>query len=170
MATLLDAARQTLADVRAVVRAYRRPSLNAELTSARQVLEAAGIHCEIRMPGEEPPGDDAEPLGPVLFEAVTNVLRHAQATGCRIVVEVTDQWYRMSVTNDGVAEPMSTGGDDGTGLAAAREHVSAVGGSLHAAPEPSGSFRLVAEIPRRSADHDAVSDPTGTDCDPPVNP
>lgn len=167
---LLDAARQTLADVRTVVRAYRRPPLNAELTSARQVLEAAGIHCEIRMPGDDPPGDDAEPLGPVLFEAITNVLRHARATTCRIVVEVTPRRYRMSVTNDGTVDPVSTGGDDGTGLAAAREHVAAAGGTLHAAPEPPGSFRLVAEIPRGSADHDSVSGRTDTESGPSVNP
>lgn len=169
IAVLLDAARQTLAEVRTVVRAYRRPPLNAELTSARQVLEAAGIHCEIRIPGDEPPGDDAEPLGPVLFEAVTNVLRHARATGCRIVVEVTARRYRMSVTNDGAVEPVSTGGDDGTGLAAAREHVAAAGGTLHAAPEPPGSFRLVAEIPRGSAGHYSVPDQSGTESGPPVN-
>lgn len=170
IAALLDAARQTLADVRTVVRAYRRPPLNAELTSARQVLEAAGIHCEIRMPGDEPPGDDAEPLGPVLFEAVTNVLRHARATTCRIVVEVTPRRYRMSVTNDGTVEPVSTDGGDGTGLAGAREHVAAAGGTLHAAPEPPGSFRLVAEIPRRPAGHDCVSARTDPESGPSVNP
>jgi len=150
LATLLDAARHSLADVRAVARAYRRPSLDVELTSARQVLEAAGVRCEIRVSATEPPGEDAAPLGPVLFEAITNVLRHARARSCAIVVEVEADRYRMSIANDGVGEPTGTAGGAGTGLAGAREHVEAAGGTLHAAPEPPGSFRLTAEIPRRT--------------------
>lgn len=150
LTTLLDAARQSLTDVRAVARAYRRPSLDAELTSARQVLEAAGVRCEIRLDADEPPGEDAAPLGPVLFEAITNVLRHAQARTCLIVVEAEAGWYRMTITNDGADEATGTGGGGGTGLAGAREHVTTAGGTLHAAAEPPGSFRLTAEIPRRS--------------------
>lgn len=150
LTTLLDAARQSLADVRTVARAYRRPSLDAELTSARQVLEAAGVHCEIRVRDGEPPGEDAAPLALVLFEAVTNVLRHARARTCVIVVETEPGSYRMSIANDGVGARPRTGGGGGTGLATAREHVEALGGTLEAAPEPPGSYRLMAEIPRRT--------------------
>ena len=72
-------ARDALTQVRAAVRGYRSAGFASELKAARETLETAGIQVETQI--------DAPPLSPAqegvialaLREAVTNVVRHAQA-------------------------------------------------------------------------------------------
>jgi two-component system sensor histidine kinase DesK len=64
-------------------------------------------------------------LALVLREAVTNVLRHAQARRCRLSLEQVGDVYRLEVSDDGrgVAAP------EGLGMQGIRERVAAVGGA-----------------------------------------
>lgn len=94
-------ARQALADVRATASGIREVRLATEIASGRAVLEAAGILAHT--PSSLPPlnDDDAELLGYVVREAITNVLRHSDASNCHIEV------------GEGLVEVR----DDGVGLA-----------------------------------------------------
>ncbi|MCM0621921.1 sensor histidine kinase [Nocardioides bruguierae] len=132
---LRDLAREALAEVRATVTGLRAAVLTDELAAARSALEAAGVAA--RMP------DDGGALDPALHpaaawavrEAVTNVVRHAHATACR--VELLPAGVR--VLDDGVG---LRGSAPGNGLRGLRERVAAVDGLLEVADRPGGGTVL----------------------------
>jgi signal transduction histidine kinase len=82
----------------------------------------------------------------VVQEALTNALKHARPT--RVAVELTYAGNRLDVDvwNDGV-DDTSRGSGTGHGLLGMRERVSLYGGSLEAAREAAGGFRVLASIP-----------------------
>jgi signal transduction histidine kinase len=86
-------------------------------------------------------------------EALTNVIKHAQATEIRLSLDGDDKIVRLIVSDNGVgcdlaeaAEPM---GEKGWGLHIMAERAEAVGGScwIEANPSETG-LRVIAEIPR----------------------
>lgn len=122
-------ARQALADVRATASGMREVRLASEVASARSVLQAAGVEC--RTPAALPVLDDAraEVFGYVVREAVTNVVRHAEASVCTI--DVGDG--TVSITDDG----RGLRGDAArTGLRGLAERVAAAGGTLEVTSSP----------------------------------
>jgi two-component system, NarL family, sensor histidine kinase DesK len=138
-------ARESLTEVRALVRDTRTTDLVAELAGARAVLDSAGVVLVVH-------GDPAtlDPtarnvLGRVLREAMTNVLRHAQPSHCTITVDVDGGAARLRVDNDGALPPGGT--DPGTGLVALRRYLDEHSGRLDAGLTPEGVFRLDAELP-----------------------
>jgi two-component system sensor histidine kinase DesK len=116
--------REALTEVRAAVRGYRSLGFESEVRAARQILETAGVRVE----------SDVEPSGLsvaqenvaalALREAVTNVLRHAEATCCRLSLRRKGQFCELEIADDG------RGGAhrEGSGLAGMRERVEALGG------------------------------------------
>lgn len=128
-------AQEALTEVRQVVAGYRTPELASELLGARSLLQSSGI--EVRIVGEA--GDDApEVLAWVAREAVTNVLRHANATHCEIRVSPQS----VEIMNDG-----APGGarEFGSGLSGLRDRMRAAGGTLDVTNE-SGTFTVRAVI------------------------
>lgn len=138
-------ARESLAEVRALVRDTRAIDLVAELAGARAVLDSAGVVLVVQ---GDPASVDATArnvLGRVLREAMTNVLRHAQPSRCMITIEVVDGTARLRVDNDGALPPDQD--DSGTGLIALRRYLDEHAGRLDAGLTPDGTFRLDAELP-----------------------
>ncbi|MCO1655397.1 sensor histidine kinase [Pseudonocardia humida] len=138
-------ARQSLTEVRAMVRETRETDLVTELKGARAVLQSAGIALIVR-------GDPAtvgpkarNVLGRVLREAMTNVLRHAQPSHCTIEIEVVDGEARLRVANDGSLPPDGDG--TGTGLVALGRYLDEHAGRLDAGRAEDGTFRLDAVLP-----------------------
>lgn len=116
-------ARESLAEIRAVVAGLRVTRLSDELVAARAALDTAGIEVEII--------GYADSLDPrhrlvaawVLRESVTNIVRHSGATRC----EVTLESHRMVVADDGRG---AGGADEGHGLRGVRERVADSGGTV----------------------------------------
>ena len=133
-------AQESMADARKLVRGYRSIDVASELDGARSLLSAAGIATELV--GETSMLDEraAEAAAWVVREGVTNILRHSEATYCRI--ELTDNSIRL--INDH-PQP-STGRDDGTGLSGLRERLVAVDGTLHT-EQTTDEFTLTAALP-----------------------
>jgi two-component system, NarL family, sensor histidine kinase DesK len=149
MAELEGVARQSLSDVREAVAGYRRPQLSAELGSARQLLTAAGLACEITSPdGLSLPADADTVLAWAVREGVTNVVRHAQATSAAVRIAAVGQGVMAEITDNGRGHGP---GPAGSGLAGLGERVRQLGGSLIAGPAPSAGFRLQVTIPARPA-------------------
>jgi signal transduction histidine kinase len=96
--------------------------------------------------GAVPPEVDA--VGYVVVqEALTNVLRHADATVADVRVRRTEDVLEITVTDDGRAE--SPAGEPGArlGIPGMRSRVEALGGTLETGPLPDRGFRVRAVIP-----------------------
>ncbi len=126
-------ARQALTEVRRAVEGYRVEAgegLEQELAKARRALDSARVVLQVEM--EEPAvgprlGHRQEAvLALAVREAVTNVVRHARATRCRIALFFEAASTRLEISDNGC------GGADieGSGLAGMRERVEALGGRV----------------------------------------
>ncbi len=141
-------ARDSLAEVRAMVTGYRQRSLADELQGARDVLDAAGIAFSVNRDTSAPPAPVDSLLAWTVREGVTNVLRHSRAHHCEISLESSNGGFTVAIVDDGVGGVASAGG---SGLHGLRERVGAAGGRLEAGPGDAGGFRLHAYIPRAAA-------------------
>jgi two-component system sensor histidine kinase DesK len=133
--------REALAEVRKAVRGYRSESLLDEVANAERVLVAAGIAAEIDVHPQALPPDEDRALAYALREAVTNVVRHAQATRCSIRLTETGGRTRLEVLDDG------RGGlaPEGSGLSGMRERLRQVAGTLER--DGAHGTRLVMSLP-----------------------
>lgn len=131
---VLALSREAAGEVRLAVGGLHSPEWAGQLRSARTALEAAEI--EARLPG--PGGVPAEQqtlLAWCLREAVTNVVRHAQASVC--TVEAVPG--RLVVEDDGIG--LGSASDTGNGLRGMRERVRQAGGELIVGPAGAASDR-----------------------------
>lgn len=129
MGEVAAVARAALADVRETVAGYRTTSLCGEIETARALLSAAGVRVTTSVTaGPLPTAVDAC-AACVVREAVTNVIRHAQAGRCTVEVRREAGEIVVEVRDDGLG---AAGGDVvyGTGLTGLAERVAARGGAL----------------------------------------
>lgn len=87
----------------------------------------------------------------VVQEALTNVVRHAQATHAWVSLRLDDALV-VTVRDDGTAASAAPS-SGGHGIIGMRERVNALGGAFSAAPAPEGGFAVRAAFPitRRSS-------------------
>ena len=118
--------REALAQVRSAVKGYRSAGLDRELAHARETLETAGIQVESLIERPKIPAAYETVLVLALREAVTNVVRHAQATVCQLRVKNIGSWCELELADNG------RGGEtpEGSGLSGMRTRVEALGGTL----------------------------------------
>ena len=121
-----ETARRALGEVRETVSGYRSRGLGDELLQAAQTLEAAGV--ALQMPAVAPRlhAQHEATLALVLREAVTNVVRHAGASHCRVEINSTAASTRLVVADDGRGKIER----EGNGLRGMRERIVELGGSL----------------------------------------
>jgi two-component system sensor histidine kinase DesK len=147
MQEVAAAAREALAEVRTAVAGIRGATLAAEIERARRMLAAANVTSEVsaEVTPEDPEREAV--LAMALREAVTNVIRHAEARSCTIRLDGgPDGMLRLVVADDG------RGGDirEGAGLAGMRARLSAAGGALDVQSGGRGA-RVVAWLPGAAA-------------------
>jgi signal transduction histidine kinase len=80
----------------------------------------------------------------IIQEALTNVVRHARADTCRVLVDYGERELCIEITDDGVGSVTST---EGHGMAGIRERVRLHGGTFDASPLPGRGFRVAARLP-----------------------
>ncbi len=119
-------ARTALAEVRSAVAGYRAKGLGAELVNARRALAAAGVDLQATIDVPVLPAEHEAALALALREAVTNVLRHADAHHATIRAGATADEVTLEVGDDG----RGSRGPDGSGLAGMRERATALGGHV----------------------------------------
>jgi signal transduction histidine kinase len=78
----------------------------------------------------------------VACEALTNVVKHAQASGATVLVRIDESALEMEIADDGIG-----GVSDGEGLANMRDRVSALDGELTVHSPPGQGTRLKVRIP-----------------------
>src|SRR5215469_7520210 len=129
-----ELSRQALADVRAAVSSYRDVTLVGELARGRELLRAAGITADLPTATDVVDPARSELLGWAVREGLTNVVRHAHASSCTVLLSPDG----VEITDDGIGTPASAG----NGLRGLRERVTAAGGTVDAGPLQPGGWRL----------------------------
>lgn len=135
-------ARDGLADVRAALAGQSGGTLTHEVEASTQALKAAGITPRLAGDGSTIPADAGAVLAMTLREAVTNVIRHAEAGACAIELALDAGAARLIVSDDGHGRSFR----EGFGLAGMRQRLTAAGGSLAIEPGLPGT-RLTATVP-----------------------
>jgi two-component system, NarL family, sensor histidine kinase DesK len=119
--------RQALSEVRDAIRGYRAGGLAAELAHAKATLETAGVTAQCHAATSvQLPAIEESVLSLAVREGVTNVVRHARASNCRLHLEQQDGSCRLEIADDG--QGFST--MEGSGLRGMRERVEMLGGTL----------------------------------------
>ena len=147
MQSVAEVARGALSQVRDAVTGMAGLSFAGEIERARLMLTAANVDVRINTPGTEADPTRQAVLAMALREAVTNVIRHAEAKTCSIDLESRPNGdLRLSVSDDG------RGGDfqEGSGLRGMRARLFAAGGALEVHASSAGAL-LTATLPARAA-------------------
>ncbi|WP_103341034.1 sensor histidine kinase [Amycolatopsis sp. CA-126428] len=147
-----ETSRETLAELRRVLGVLRdgtgvpalapAPSLD-DLRALAERAQQAGPAVDLVVDGlTELPGGVGQSVYRIVQEALTNVVKHADAATCRIHVTGGDGEVAIEVLDDG------RGGEvvPGHGLIGMRERVAVYAGEFSAAPGETG-FRVFARLP-----------------------
>jgi signal transduction histidine kinase len=162
LTAIKQASREALMDVQSVLDALRRPGEEmprAPAPSLRDVdelvrrAEATGLSIDVRVtPAALPRGLDAAGYR-IVQEALTNVVRHADASNVSIRIGPDDGDLLIEVEDDGaerirVPGPSRGGASGGgRGIRGMTERAAALGGQLTAGREPGGGFVVRARLP-----------------------
>ena len=140
-----DRGRDHAADER--VPAAPQPSI-ATLDRLASTVRTAGLDIELAIVGEVrplPPGLELS-VYRIVQEALTNVLKHAQASRARVRVDYGPGAVTIDVVDDGTARTTS-GAPAGHGLVGMRQRARVFGGTTAAGPAPGGGWHMRAELP-----------------------
>jgi signal transduction histidine kinase len=113
------------------------------------MLAGVGISAQVRLDCGELPADVDTVLATLLREGLTNVLRHSQASQCRITAERSAGAVRLSLLNDGAdgtGKAVLAAPCGGSGIGNLSTRIQAVGGRLTAQVCREGWFELAAEV------------------------
>jgi signal transduction histidine kinase len=90
----------------------------------------------------------------IVQEALTNIAKHARATGCRVYLQRLPSTVLITIEDDGTgfdqAETPGPEGTRGLGLVGIRERVAQLRGTLRVETAPGKGTRLTVELPARS--------------------
>ncbi len=142
-------ARTALSEVREAIGGYRSQGLPAEMELARSTLQAAGVTLACETPLPHLHAAEETVLCLAVREGVTNIVRHAQATHCRIRFNTSaDGYHSLLITDDG-AHPKLHQVHEGNGLRGMRERVQSLGGRLSITTDP--GVTLLVELPQTAS-------------------
>ncbi|HEY4048696.1 MAG TPA: sensor histidine kinase [Acidobacteriaceae bacterium] len=139
-------ARHALSEVRQAIGGYRAESLAAELERTQRTLSTAGLHLVCNAdPLPLRPADETV-LSLIVREAVTNIVRHANARECRLSIENQGDHALLVISDDG------RGGvrQEGNGLRGMRERVEARGGKFMLSSENGTQLKILLPLEQPS--------------------
>ncbi|WP_238010032.1 sensor histidine kinase [Dactylosporangium sp. AC04546] len=136
---------------------HEPPGMAALPALARRAT-AAGVTVDVTLRDTERlPATLELPVYRIVQEALTNVVKHAAPTRCRVGVTAAASEVSVEVCDEGRPDSGPPPGRDhgrsprrrpgGHGLIGMRERIAAYGGTFSAGPRPEGGFRVLARIP-----------------------
>lgn len=141
-----------VADVRRVVHGLRPPALDElglleALRAHAHQLDLHGPRVAVEAPESLPPLPAAVEVAAyrIVQEALTNVVRHAHADRCRVVLTADAGLLEVVIEDDGGG--IAAGAPRGVGLTSMRERASELGGQIEVAARPGGGTRVRARLP-----------------------
>ncbi|PHX43248.1 histidine kinase [Pseudomonas sp. NZIPFR-PS5] len=155
--TLINTLDETLAkvrDVSAILNPRQLTSLGLEASLRTHLLRTLSatsvqwsLECQQRLDGI--PEEIAVAAFRITQEAVTNMLRHAQAKNLRVQLQRRPQGLSLSIRDDGLgfAPALSPAGQGQRGMAGMAERASLLGGELSVASEPGQGTCIQALFP-----------------------
>jgi signal transduction histidine kinase len=143
----LDEMRRLLGVVRGDGAGYAPQPGIEQLDELVDHVRAAGLAVSVSMEGSPRPLPAGVELSAyrVVQEALTNTLKHAQATRADVAVRFLEDELDVEVRDDGVGA--GNGNGSGHGLIGMRERVTAFGGTLDTGAAPGGGFAVAARFP-----------------------
>ena len=158
---IITTGRRSVRDLRSMMETLRRndPDLDAgagsmwRLVRVSEVIEdrtaelaAHGLALQTQAPDEldQLPESVRETLAKLIVEATSNMVKHAAAGPCRLLVEIEDGNVEAVFTNS--VDPQAVVTDEGLGLLGAAERIEALGGELEAT-SASGTWIVRAQLP-----------------------
>ncbi len=162
LAAIENAGRQAMEDLRAMLHVLRQdpdradgpPPSVEQLVALVEAARAGGVNAALDT--SELTAELPRPLAVTAYrtvqEGLTNAARHAPGARVHITLRTTPGRLTITVTNGppDSGRPSPTTGS-GTGLAGLRERVTALAGTLTAAPQHDGGYTLTATLPRSNA-------------------
>ena len=133
-----------------------QPSI-ATLDRLAAAVRAAGLDIDLAIAGQVrplPPGLELS-VYRIVQEALTNVLKHAQASTARVQVDYGPDAVTIDVTDDGTARTASA--PAGHGLVGMRQRAQVFGGTTMAGPAPGGGWQVRAELSAQPAPDEAIT-------------
>jgi ligand-binding sensor domain-containing protein/signal transduction histidine kinase len=154
---ITQSAADSIREIRALTRELQPYNIEhvglpeAVQTMLRRVGEASGVTFTTSID----PIDDALPvdggihLYRIIQEAANNIVKHAQASHARVIVERRPHSIHLSVTDDGRGLPPGAagGGGDGFGMRSLAARTRMLGGRHHVESQPGGGTTITVEIP-----------------------
>lgn len=158
---------QLFQQVRDVATALRPPILDAGIASAidwqaRRFEERTGIACLVEVPECPPQLSNAKAIGlfRILQEALTNVMRHAQAQTVSLRLEQQEGVLSLSISDDGRGFSIQQGRQGlSFGLVGMRERAQMLGGTLVLDSQPGEGTSIRVSVPL-DAPADALAEAT----------
>jgi signal transduction histidine kinase len=170
MADVAEAGRQALSDMRAMLGVLRSEGPDSASVQA-QAPDAAPVQAEAPQPGLRQLAalvervsatglvvhlgveGDPFPLGAaaeltayrIIQEALTNTIRHAEATQARVGIRYDAPRLEVLIADDGTANPA---GSNGHGIEGMRERAALHGGTVSAGPAPDRGWLVTATLAR----------------------
>lgn len=159
LAAVREVCSDMVRDLRATVGALRAsdggepaPGL-ARLDALTSTAEAAGLTVRVQAVGTSSPLPaitDATAYR-IVQEALSNVLRHAEAESVDIVLGYRPEVLLLQIRDDGRGATGESSGSRGWGINGMQERLKLLGGSLRTESPPDGGFLVEARIPREES-------------------
>ena len=148
---------EAVADVRRVVYALRPPSLDelglvGALRHAADNFATRDLNISVDVPERPPALPAAVEVAAyrIAHEAVTNVVRHATASSCKLSLSVDSDGCELIVVVDDDGQGITDNRRSGVGLHSMRERAAELGGRCDIGQRPGGGTRVYAALPIRA--------------------
>ena len=138
--------RNALAEVREAVVGYRAEGLASEIRRARRSLLDAEVQLVTSLASMPLSPSHVTVLCLALREAVTNIVRYAHATECRVVLEEKVGTIHFVIEDNGRGGAIR----EGNGLRGMRERVQSIAGTLIVTGSERGGTRVEIELPEEN--------------------
>lgn len=143
---VIATSRHALKQVRELVTSMKHVGLEDEIQHASQLLEVSGVSLTIQRNATLPKLSSLTEtmLALSVREAITNLIKHSQATQCILGDELKDGWYKLWIEDNGVGIGEGKGGN---GIPFMRERMRLVQGEVILSTPAKGGSRVTLKVP-----------------------
>jgi signal transduction histidine kinase len=147
----LEELRRLVGSVRGEEASFAPPPRLADLDQLLDQLTDSGLPVSVTIEGQPTALPAAVDLSAyrVVQEALTNTLKHAQATQAEVALRWQENALEVEIRDDGVGSASTNG--TGHGIVGMQERLALLGGTLTAQPATGGGFIVLARFPLASA-------------------